>query len=235
MRLDAVHATSGEQHVQRVLLADDPRQRHGEAEAVAQPEPGEVRAEPGGRRGDPEVGGHGQAEPSADRGAVHGGDDRDADVEHAHRLGVEGGGAVGVLARRDRRGAPAVAPEVRPGGEVAALGGEDDHPHRRVRVGLGVEVGQQADHRHVEVVVRGPPQRHQRDWSPPAVRSPVRCPGSAFPRHGVSLSARTRAAPDGSAPLPDGVCTPAVRGIRWRSGPCTTATRARRAGGLRFP
>ncbi|MBA7467312.1 hypothetical protein ES707_02528 [subsurface metagenome] len=50
---------------------------------------GEVRSKAGLGAGDAEVGGNGKAQPTANRGAMHGGDDRLLVAEDAHGLHIE--------------------------------------------------------------------------------------------------------------------------------------------------
>ena len=76
-----------------------------QAEAVVEPEAGEVGGEAGLGGGDPEVGGHRQAEPAADRRALHGGDDRQRLREQPDRHRRRGAAppAAGARARRRSR------------------------------------------------------------------------------------------------------------------------------------
>ena len=68
---------------------DDRGQRGRDAEALVEPELGEVAAEAGLGRRDAEVGGEREPEAAAHRGALHRGDDRLAVREEARRLLVE--------------------------------------------------------------------------------------------------------------------------------------------------
>ena len=85
MRLGAADAAAGVEQVQRRLLADGRRERHAEREALVDADQREVRREPRLGRGHPEVGGHGQAQAAADRGALDRGDDRQRLLEQADR------------------------------------------------------------------------------------------------------------------------------------------------------
>ena len=64
---------------------------------------GEVGGEAGLRRGDAEVGGQGHAEATADRRALHGGDDRQRLLEQALGLVVQVAAVVGRVGRAGRR------------------------------------------------------------------------------------------------------------------------------------
>ena len=122
---------------------------------------------------DADVGGGGQAEPAADRGAVHRRDHRlvhvadgeDHVVEHLHRAS----GDAGALQPRDVRH-HAAADEVGAGAEAVAGAGEHDDPALVVEADLAQRVAQR-DH-HVErhrVHAFGTVQRDQRDVRPRVV------------------------------------------------------------------
>ena len=111
------------------LLPDDRRQRHRDAEALVEAEPGEVAAEAGLGRGDAEVGRQREPEPAAHGRTLHRGDDRLVVGEEACRLLVEARGAVEEVA----------AAQIGAGAEVLALRAE----HHGPAVGLVVE----AEHR----------------------------------------------------------------------------------------
>src|SRR3954454_8133216 len=105
----------------------------------------EVRAESRVRAGYPEVGGARETEAAADGGTLHGGHDRQRGVEQPGRLGAK--------MLRAPAGA-AVAAEVGAGAEVLPLGAKHDDSRVRGRGEVQVEIGDAADHRQIEEVVR---------------------------------------------------------------------------------
>lgn len=148
VRLDA---PGGEIHQVRPLLADQPGQGVGEAEARVEAQLDEVGDEPGLRRGDAEVGDEGQAQPRADRRALHGGDDGLFDREQPHRLVVERADGVHPLGP-DAAGRG----EVGPGAEHLAGGGQHNGAHAVVVVQPLHLVGQRLHQFDADVIVRRP-------------------------------------------------------------------------------
>jgi DNA-binding transcriptional ArsR family regulator/MFS family permease len=151
VRLLAPDAPSGVEQLERALLTDERGERHGEAEALVEAEPREIRAEARLGRRDPEVRHQRQAEPPAHGRALHGGDHRRARLEEPHGLVVQmpsGGPGRG----------PAVPPaEIRARAEVLALGAEHDRAAVRVGVQRLERLAERVDQRDVEEVVGRPP------------------------------------------------------------------------------
>ena len=152
-RLLAADPAAGAQQVQRALLADDRGQRDRQREAMMQAEPGEVRAEPGLRAGDAEVGGAGQPEAATHRRALHGGDHRRPHLEQPGRRSVE-------FPRTAHPGPPRTAGEVRARAEVLAVRAQ----HRRAELRLLVQpragIRERGDELGIEEVVRRAPDLH---------------------------------------------------------------------------
>ena len=136
------------------LLADDRGQRHRDAEALVEPELGEVAAEAGVGGGDPEVGREREAEPAADRRALHRGDDRLLRREEGDGLLVEVRGLVDEVRLRAEVGA---------GAEVLALRAQHDRPAVGVVVEREDRLDQRLDERDVEEVVRRSVELDRRD------------------------------------------------------------------------
>ena len=152
----ALHAASGVEEVGRDLLAHESREGHGEAEAVVEAEPGEVRAEARLGAGDAEARHERQPEPAADGRALDCGDDRGARGEQAHGLVVEVPPRVVFVRAR----APA---EVGARAEVTPLGGEHDGATAGVRVERLERLREARDQRPVEEVVGGTPDLGEGD------------------------------------------------------------------------
>ena len=119
-------------------------------------EPVEIGAEPRLLAGDAKIRHQGEAEPAADRRAMHRADDRLPGAEQADRLLVQvpPGGAAGPLG--DGAGIHPLR-EIGAGAERAALGGEHDRPD----VGVGIEplegVADLGNQRAIKEIVRRPP------------------------------------------------------------------------------
>ena len=154
----ALHAAARVEQVERLLLPDEGGECDGEAEAVMEAEAGEVGGETGLGGGHAEVGGEGESETPADRGALHGRHDRGLRLEQAHRLLVEmpaaraagwglGGGGILTGGGTAELGARTKRP---------ALGGEDDGAHARLVVEGVVSIGEGADEGDIEEVVGRP-------------------------------------------------------------------------------
>src|SRR6185437_2249638 len=87
--LVAFDAAPRETHQRRVLVADETRQRVGDAEAGMETELDEIGDEARLGRGDAEIGDQREAETGADRGALDRRDDRLFRREQAHRLDIK--------------------------------------------------------------------------------------------------------------------------------------------------
>src|SRR5207245_10470796 len=80
---------AGIEQERRLLGANEARQCRGQAKAGMKAEPVEIGAEPRLAAGHPKIGNEGEAEPAADRRAMHSADDRLFRAEEADRLLVE--------------------------------------------------------------------------------------------------------------------------------------------------
>src|SRR6185312_12579696 len=97
--LVAFDAAPGETHPRRVLVADETRQRVGDAEAGMETELDEIGDEARLGRGDPEIGDQREAETGADRGALDRRDDRLFRREQPYRFDIQLVDAAGAAAR----------------------------------------------------------------------------------------------------------------------------------------
>ena len=176
----AADPAAGQQQVGGDLPADEVGERDAQRESLVETQQGEVGDEPGRRVGDPEVGGAGQAEPTADGRALHGGDDRDPDVEQLHRAAVQ------AVRRADPVGGEVAAgAEVGARAEVLALRGEHDRAAVRV-VEFPCRVDDPPDECLVEVVGRRAAHLDQPDPVLDGDRQVIHGDGllrSAFPGH----------------------------------------------------
>ena len=102
-------AAAGVENQLGVVLADQFGKRRGQPEAGMKAELGEVGGEARLGAGDAEIRRHRKAQPAADRGAMHGGDDRLLVAEDAHRLDVEMVDRPGSRPDRSWRAPPAPA------------------------------------------------------------------------------------------------------------------------------
>ena len=150
----AAHVAAGVHQLERPLLPDHRGQRHRDAEALVEAEPGEVAAEAGLGRGDAEVGREREAEPAADGRALHRGDDRLAVREDAGGLRRRGGP---VLSRRSLPLRSAPAQKFLPSEQSTRA------RHSGVVVEAEDGVGERGDDLEVEPVVRRPVDLDRRD------------------------------------------------------------------------
>ena len=138
----------GEQQVSGSLRTHQAGQGHAQAEALMEPETGEVGAEAGLWRGDPEVGRESQAQASAHRRTVHRGHHRRVGAENPDRGCVQVlGGVMGALGR-----------EIGASAEVLALRAQHRGPAAGVVVQRLEPVSDPVDHLQREEVVGRTPQ-----------------------------------------------------------------------------
>ena len=112
--------------------------------------------------GDAEIGNQREAEPAADRGAMHRADDRLSGAEQAARLLVEMPAGAAAAAFGDRAGVHALR-EIGAGAERAAFGGEHDRAALRVGVEPLERVADLGDQLAVEEIMRRPAHLDRRD------------------------------------------------------------------------